>query len=135
MKTAKTFSLLSLFVLLVTAWAQNPGYRVDPGWKVPPKAAVKKNPLPPTPAVLAGGKALFRAHCASCHGRDGQGGRRAADFHLAAVQAQSDGALLYKMSHGYRRKGMPSFSQLPEVQRWQIILYLRELGKERGHRK
>ena len=44
----------------------------------------------------------------------------------ADVQVQTDGALFWKISSGNTRAGMPTFSFLPEPQRWQLVLYLRE---------
>jgi len=35
--------------------------------------------------------------------------------------------LFWKMTNGNPDRGMPSFSKLPELQRWQIVLYLRTL--------
>jgi hypothetical protein len=43
------------------------------------------------------------------------------------VQAQSDGALFWRISAGNAYDGMPSFSYLPELQRWQLVLHLRTL--------
>jgi len=50
------------------------------------------------------------------------------------LQSQSDGALLWKITNGNVDKGMPPFSGLPEMQRWQIILYVRTL-KQHGEIK
>ncbi len=47
---------------------------------------------------------------------------------MPKVQEQSDGALFWKITNGNPDRGMPSFSQLPELQRWQLVLYLRKLG-------
>jgi hypothetical protein len=46
---------------------------------------------------------------------------------LPLVQQQSDGVLFWKITNGNTRRGMPSFSKLPELQRWQIVLYIRRL--------
>jgi hypothetical protein len=53
--------------------------------------------------------------------------KRSADLQLPVVQQQSDGALFWKITNGNLGRGMPSFSKLPELQRWQIVLYLRKL--------
>ena len=54
--------------------------------------------------------------------------KKAADFHLSAVQQQTDGTLFWKITNGNPDRGMPSFSRLPELQRWQIVLHLRTLA-------
>jgi hypothetical protein len=46
---------------------------------------------------------------------------------LPVVQSQSDGALFWKITNGNPDRGMPSFSRLPELQRWQLVLYIRSL--------
>jgi len=53
--------------------------------------------------------------------------KHAADLQLPVVQSQSDGALFWKITNGNPDRGMPSFSRLPELQRWQLVLYLRTL--------
>jgi len=53
--------------------------------------------------------------------------KHSADFQLAVVQQQSDGSLFWKITNGNVKHGMPSFSKIPELQRWQIVLYIRTL--------
>lgn len=120
------FSLLLVPPLLS---AQNLNYHQDPNWKVPFEAAEKQNPLAEKPDLAAGGKKLFTRNCVECHGPSGQGLKKAANLPLAAVQDQSDGALFWKITNGNPDRGMPSFSRLPELQRWQIVLYLRMLKR------
>jgi mono/diheme cytochrome c family protein len=120
------FWLVLLIVPMVTA--QNLKYQQDPTWRVPVEAAGKKNPLAEQPELAAGGKKLFTRICVECHGRSGEGVKRsAADLQLPVVQAQSDGALFWKITNGNPDRGMPSFSRLTELQRWQIVLHLRSL--------
>jgi hypothetical protein len=44
------------------------------------------------------------------------------------VQAQTDGQLYWKINTGNTRAGMPAFSFLPELQRWQLVLQLRAIA-------
>ena len=108
---------------------QNPSYEPDPNWRAPATAGARANPLTTRPTAAAGGKKLFVRECVECHGADGSGfeKKHSANLHLAAVQAQSDGALFWKITNGNADRGMPSFSKLPELQRWQLVLYLRTL--------
>lgn len=103
----------------------------DPEWVVPPTAAAKVNPLADKPKAEGGGRRLFAEKCATCHGNEGRGTAKAPDLTAPAAQAQSDGALFWKIGSGNTRKGMPSFSFLPEPQRWQLVLHLRALGEHR----
>jgi mono/diheme cytochrome c family protein len=108
---------------------QNTAYQPDPGWRAPEAAASKPNPLAKRPEAAAGGKKLFLRNCTECHGNDGSGilKKHAADLQLPVVQQQTDGALFWKITNGNPDRGMPSFSQLPEMQRWQLVLFLRSL--------
>ncbi|MBA3915951.1 MAG: c-type cytochrome [Acidobacteriales bacterium] len=121
--------LLLALLLGAAAFAQNPGYVPDPKWQAPPEAAATPNPLAGKQDVVAGGQKLYMRNCSECHGDDGQGTiyKHSADFRLDSVQAQSDGALFWKITNGNLPKKMPSFSRLPELQRWQLVLYLRTL--------
>jgi mono/diheme cytochrome c family protein len=110
--------------------AQNLSYQPDPGWQAPADAVDKPNPLAAKPALAAGGKKLFLRNCVECHGEDGGGlaKKHAADLQMQVVQSQSDGALYWKITNGNPDRGMPSFSGLPELQRWQLVLHLRTLN-------
>jgi len=89
----------------------------------------RENPLAVKPESASGGKKLFVRNCVECHGRNGAGmeSKHSADLQLAFVQQQSDGALFWKITNGNAKRGMPSFSKIPELQRWQIVLYIRTL--------
>jgi mono/diheme cytochrome c family protein len=115
--------------LLGAGLAQNTSYEQDSKWQVPSDAAAKPNPLAQKLDTTAGGKKLFQRNCVECHGSTGTGveKKHAADLQLPSVQQQSDGALFWKISNGNMDRGMPPFSRLPELQRWQLVLYLRTL--------
>lgn len=124
------FTLVLGVTLGVTYVAGQSGTKVvDSNWTVPEKAAQQKNPLAGKPEAAAGGRKLFSRMCASCHGDEGHGQtHHAPDLHTEAVQGDSDGALFWRISNGNSRKGMPSFSGLPEGQRWQLVMYIRSLA-------
>jgi mono/diheme cytochrome c family protein len=117
-------------VILCSALAaQNTSYQQDPGWRAPGDAVSRPNPLARKPEAAAGGEKLFKRNCVECHGADGSGlpKKNAADLLLPQVQLQSDGTLFWKITNGNTDRGMPSFSRLPELQRWQLVLYVRTL--------
>ena len=99
-------------------------------WVAPRSADARQNPLPNESQILAGGKKLYQQRCSVCHGEDGGGTNRGRDLVISRVQSQSDGALFWKISSGNTRTGMPTFSFLPEGQRWQLVMYLRTLARE-----
>jgi len=127
--------IASLFLAAVAAAAaQNLNYQQDTNWRPPAEAAEKTNPLAARPQLAGGGKKLFAHNCAECHGHSGEGLKKAADLQLPMVQEQSDGALFWKITNGNPDRGMPSWSRLPELQRWQLVLYLRTLKRTEAER-
>jgi len=98
-------------------------------WIAPRAADADRNPFASRPDVVAGGKKVFTERCSVCHREDGTGTKRGPNLTLARVQAESDGALFWKISSGNSRTGMPSFSFLPKPQRWQLVSYLRTLAE------
>ena len=118
-----------IFALATMMQGQNAFYWPDPTWRAPESAVAKPNPLAQKTWAAAGGKKLFLRNCAECHDRDGNGlvKKHSADLQLPVVQQQSDGALFWKISNGNTGRGMPSFSKLPELERWQLVLFLRML--------
>jgi mono/diheme cytochrome c family protein len=105
-------------------------------WVAPKDADNTKNPLSVTPAMLTDAKALYTANCGPCHGDKGKGDGPAApglnpkpaDHTSAAVQAESDGSLYWKLSEG--RNPMPAYKKVfSDQQRWELILYIRTLAK------
>lgn len=119
------WSFLTFLLSVALLAAQNVNYEQDAKWRAPDEAAAKPNPLAGKPELAGGGKKLFKRNCVECHGESGQGLKKAADLRLPVVQAQSDGTLYWKITNGNPDRGMPSFSGVPELQRWQIVLYLR----------
>lgn len=121
---------VAVFSVLTTLLvAQNTTYHQDPNWRAPADAVSRANPLARRPEAAAGGEKLFRRNCVECHGEDGSGvaKKNAADLLLPEVRSESDGTLFWKLTNGNTDRGMPSFSRLPELQRWQLVLYLRTL--------
>jgi len=109
--------------------AQNLLYWPDPTWRAPESVAAKPNPLADNLRAAAGGKKLFMRNCAECHGKDGTGvpKKHSADLQLPVVQEETDGALFWKITNGNTGRGMPSFSKLPDLERWQLVLFVRSL--------
>jgi mono/diheme cytochrome c family protein len=86
-----------------------------------------KNPYDGDPTAAAAGAKLYRRYCATCHGRDAEGIERIPALRSQTVKDASPGALFWVLKNGIQRRGMPSWSNLPEQQRWQIVTYLKTL--------
>ncbi len=95
--------------------------------KAPPSAQSLKNPYAGQAEAAAAGRKLFVQHCAECHGQDARGLERAPDLHSPPIQNAPPGTLFWALRNGRVRKGMPSWSQLPDQQLWQIATYLKTL--------
>lgn len=106
------------------------------------------NPLPVTNAVLLAGVKIYGQNCAMCHG-DSSGRPTFVGFGLYqhaptlgrhGVEDDPDGETYWKVTHGIRFTGMPSFGRtLSDVQRWQVTTFLKHMnalppGPERAWR-
>ncbi len=120
-----TVLLTVLFVLASLLAYANQVRDRDATWVAPAKDALKMNPLAARTDAVAGGQKLFHQYCSECHGEDARGTTKAPDLTQSDVQAQTDGALFWKISSGNSRQGMPTFSFLPAPQRWQLVLQVR----------
>lgn len=95
--------------------------------QVPAKDHARANPLTRQPEAATAGALVYREHCQQCHRADARGDghkRPALRGHLRSV---SDGDIEWFLRQGDLRHGMPSWSSLPEAQRWQVIAYLRSI--------
>ena len=97
--------------------------------KAPKKAVARSNPLASDPEAVAAGGKLFSLHCAECHGDMAEGSRKAPSLVADEVQQSTPGTLFWILTNGVVRRGMPVWSKLPEAQRWQIVSYLKSLGR------
>jgi cytochrome c553 len=100
--------------------------------RVPEKARSRTNPLEADPDSAIAGRKLFSQHCAECHGRTAEGGRKAPNLHAQEVQSATPGVLFWILTNGVIRRGMPVWSKLPEPERWQIVSFLKSLSLSGG---
>ena len=95
--------------------------------KVPERARARPNPLESDPDAVAAGNKLFAQHCAECHGKTAEGGRKAPNLRAEEVQNATPGTLFWILTNGVVRRGMPVWSKLPEPERWQLVSFLKSL--------
>jgi mono/diheme cytochrome c family protein len=107
---------------------------VDNSWleRVPEADRMRSNPVAGQADAISAGSKLFADHCAKCHGADALGRGKRPSLRSQVVQQAADGQLFWFLRNGNLRRGMPSWSSLPEPSRWQIIAYLKSLGEQTG---
>ena len=93
----------------------------------PESAHMRRNPYESNPRAVLAGRKLFERHCAQCHGADARGRGKAPPLDTALVEQAPPGDLFWFLTNGNLWAGMPSWSRLPDAQRWQIITYLKSL--------
>ncbi len=126
MKSARR--TLGLFCILISAalllCAAAPA-RWD---KVPAKDHARTSPLASRPESVSAGALLYKQHCEQCHKSDAMGdGRKKPALRTERIKSASDGDLEWFLRQGDISHGMPSWSSLPEAQRWQLVAYLRSI--------
>lgn len=126
----------AIIPVLVCAWAavafaQNPGGS-EAGKKM-------KNPVPATAESIAAGKALYSKNCRFCHGADAKGngpmapeGTHPPDLTDAKWdRGSTDGEIFLVIRDGagpkFDMKGYKS--KMSETDIWNVVNYLRSLGK------
>lgn len=111
------------------AMALAAGAEVNQDWlgKVPAKERARANPYAGK-AAIAGGQRLFEEHCAACHGVDRMGTAGKPSLRTPVVEKATDGELFWLLKNGDLRDGMPSWSSLPEPERWEIVAFLKAAG-------
>jgi mono/diheme cytochrome c family protein len=116
-----TFLLLSAGLLLAAAGAD---------WlsEVPLRDQHKTNPFHDQTEAVQAGRLLFEDHCAQCHGDNAEGKKKRPSLRTSRIQSQaSEGSLHWLLFNGNVRRGMPTWSKLPDQQLWQLVAYLKSL--------
>lgn len=118
---ATIMALMAVPILLAAAG--------DGAWvsKVPEKDRQKQNPFDADSRAIAAGAKLFRQNCASCHGAEAVGKDNRPNLHSDRIRNATPGELQWLLTNGSLKNGMPSWSRLPEQQRWQIVAYIKSL--------
>lgn len=126
----KTTAGTAVIFLCLTAFQQTNE------WKAPVEADKLSNPFAGNAVATAKGKTLYITYCTVCHGTTGKGDGpvgggltpKPANHSSQKVQSQTDGTIFWKLTNG--RAPMAAYKDiLKEEQRWQLVNYIRELGK------
>ncbi len=92
--------------------------------QAPLNTSAQRNPYVNEETAQRAGAKLYRRECASCHGELREGIGHAPPLVLSRLRRASPGAIFWVLRNGGVFRGMPSFSHLPEAQRWQIVTFL-----------
>lgn len=103
----------------------------DGSWlkRVPDGDRSRTNPYAGQKDAIAAGGLVFVDHCAKCHGADAEGRGKKPGLRSSRVQEATDGEIFWLLKNGNLGKGMPTWVKLPEDTRWQLIAYVKSLGK------
>jgi mono/diheme cytochrome c family protein len=103
---------------------------VDHSWAdhVPDADRKRVNPYAGQAEAIAAGSKMFSDHCAKCHGPDALGNRKKPSLRTNEVQSASDGEIFWLLKNGFLKRGMPTWSSIPEPSRWQLVTYVKSLG-------
>ena len=81
------------------------------------------------------GKAIYLKHCASCHGKTGEGLGTLSTLpnfkDVKHMASRTDQQLFDNITHGGRGTGMPAWGKiLSEQNRWDVLAYIRTFSSQ-----
>lgn len=129
MKGRKTSNLALAMALTLAVLAFG---AAEGGWlkRVPAKDHERTNPYAGQADAVAAGRLIFEDHCAKCHGANAEGTKKRPSLRSSRIQEDAtEGDLRWLLVNGNMGKGMPSWSKLGDPQIWQVITYIKTLGK------
>jgi mono/diheme cytochrome c family protein len=123
----RTLSLMLVLSLLPPALAS--AATGDGKWQanIPKTVRQRANPMAQSAEAAAAGAKLFQQNCASCHGKQAEGRAKHPALRSEHVKNATPGELEWLLKNGSLKNGMPSWSRLPEPQRWQLVTFLKSL--------
>ena len=83
-----------------------------------------------SPADLDIGRRLYTGRCGHCHGQNGEGGRGAVLNAGRFRHGSSDRELFLIIRNGISNTEMPGAFNLPELEVWRIVGYVRQLSRQ-----
>lgn len=106
---------------------------------------MERTPILPSEESLQKGQKLFLQNCSACHGEGGDGkGPAAASLQTPPANfldkkhsaIYGPGEKFWIIGHGTEQTGMPAFSHLTPIDRWNLVNHILQLqqGTEREHK-
>lgn len=94
--------------------------------------SVLKNPTPASDSSLANGRKYFQINCAVCHGERAMGDGPATQYGMPGInlttdltKGRADGYIFGMIRNG--RGLMPPYNRIEEMDRWDVVNYVRAL--------
>ena len=129
------FPFLLVLTALLTFWI-TPSFAQQSSFRnAPASASATTNPYAGSAAASATGRKLYAQSCAQCHGNNLQGMGPAPALDTAGVRKAKPGEVFWFISTGNLTSGMPSWSNLPKQQRWQIVTFLQSPSNQKAAAK
>jgi glucose/arabinose dehydrogenase len=94
----------------------------------PASAKAMKNPYSGQQAAIDAGKVVYARNCLACHGRAGQGTGNVPSLVDGKLKGVTAGEVFWFITKGDADNGMPSWAQLPEEKRWQVVTYVEAMA-------
>jgi mono/diheme cytochrome c family protein len=95
------------------------------------------NPTPASDSSLANGRKYYQINCSPCHGEKGMGDGPATQFGMPGInlttdvtKGRTDGYIFGMIRNG--RGLMPPYNRIEEMDRWDVVNYLRGLQGSLG---
>lgn len=95
------------------------------------------NPTPISPRSLANGRKYFNINCAVCHGERAMGDGPATKYGMIGInltadltKSRTDGYIYGMIRNG--RGAMPTYDRIEEMDRWDVVNYVRALQGKAG---
>jgi len=105
---------------------------------MPDSLAAIPNPTAMSDASLANGRKYFQINCSVCHGEAGLGNGPATQYGMPGInlttditKARTDGYIYGMIRNG--RGLMPTYNRIEEMDRWDVVNYVRGLQGMAGH--
>jgi glucose/arabinose dehydrogenase len=114
---------LLLFVGMSSLRAQDKAFH-----DAPASAKATRNPYAGQKSAAAAGAKIFADNCAKCHGDHGQGIGNVPSLAKGNAQTAPDGEVFWYVTKGDLAHSMPSWAQLPEKDRWQVVTYVKAMN-------
>ena len=93
----------------------------------PDSTKTQKNPLEGQQTAVDAGKTQYARNCLACHGKTGKGTGNVPSLVDGKLNGVAPGEVFWFVTKGSVDNGMPSWAQLPQKTRWQIVTYVESL--------